>query len=385
MRADRLLSILLLLQVHRRLTARELAKRLEVSERTIHRDMEALSAAGVPVTAERGAGGGWALLEDYRTNLTGLNEAEIQALFLTKPPRLLADLGLDKASDAALIKLLAALPSMSRRGAEHARQRIYVDTGGWRQPEEAFPFLSTLQEAVWQERKLRLTYQRSDGAGVERLVDPLGLVAKGSVWYLVAAVEGEMRTYRVSRMQGVTVTDEPCVRPPDFDLAAYWAQSTADFKANLPRYPATLRVDPAILPRIRQGGRYTRIEHEYPPDADGWIKLSMDFENDSFLLRAFRRVAQCLVELHRLADEIFQRLLPNILHARQLHVAHPVSLTLEETVRVGQLRAAPEADVDVTLVRFDPAEWPVVFVHRLCPLDRLGGFGSSLTEDVSQR
>jgi predicted DNA-binding transcriptional regulator YafY len=279
MRADRLLSILLLLQVHRRLTARDLARRLEVSERTIHRDMEALSGAGVPVTAARGARGGWALLEGYRTNLTGLNEAEIQALFLTRPPRLLADLGLDKAAEAALIKLLAALPSMHRRGAQDVRQRIHVDTAGWRQPEEAVPLLPTLQEAIWLERKLRFTYERGDG-GVERLVDPLGLVAKGSIWYLVAAVAGDLRTYRVSRMQQATVLDEPCARPPDFDLAAYWERSTASFIVNLPRYPATVQVDPAILPAIRQGGHYSRIEREGPPDTDGWVPLNIVFEEE---------------------------------------------------------------------------------------------------------
>ncbi|MGH2516608.1 MAG: helix-turn-helix transcriptional regulator, partial [Ktedonobacterales bacterium] len=137
MRADRLLSILLTLQVRRRITAGELARRLEVSERTIHRDMAALGMAGVPVVAERGTGGGWRLLEEYRTNLTGLNEAEIQALFLTRPPRLLADLGLDKASEAALIKLLAAVPSVSRAGAEDIRQRLHVDVAGWGQPDES--------------------------------------------------------------------------------------------------------------------------------------------------------------------------------------------------------------------------------------------------------
>ena len=153
MRADRLLSILLLLQVHQRMTTRDLAKRLEVSERTIHRDMEALSTAGIPVAAERGTDGGWFLLEEYRTNLTGLNEAEIQALFV-KPSRLLADLGLGKASEAAFIKLLAALPSMYRRDAEYIRQRIHVDMSGWRRSEEAIPCLPTLQEAIWQERKV---------------------------------------------------------------------------------------------------------------------------------------------------------------------------------------------------------------------------------------
>src|SRR5690348_7589110 len=159
MRADRLLSILLLLQVHRRITAGELARRLEVSERTIHRDMQALGMAGIPVTAERGTGGGWRLLAEYRTNLTGLNEAEIQALFLTRPPRVLADLGLDKAAEAGLIKLLAAMPSVSRRGAEDVRQRIHVDVSGWSQSAESVPLLPVLQDAVWQERRLRMSYE----------------------------------------------------------------------------------------------------------------------------------------------------------------------------------------------------------------------------------
>jgi predicted DNA-binding transcriptional regulator YafY len=277
MRADRLLSILLLLQVNRRITARELAQRLEVSERTIHRDMEALSAAGVPVLAERGTGGGWALLEEYRTDLTGLNPTEIQTLFL-KPSRLLADLGWGKASEAALIKLLAALPSAHHRDAEYMRQRIYVDTSSWSRSEEAIPFLPTLQEAVWQERSLHLTYRRSDDTAVERLVDPLGLVAKGSVWYLVAAVEGEMRTYRVSRVQNARLADRPCIRPRAFDLAAYWKQSSAEFKASLPRYEATVRVAPTLVSRIRSAWRYASIEQAEPPDAEGWIKLSMNFE-----------------------------------------------------------------------------------------------------------
>ena len=280
MRADRLLSILLLLQVNHRITARDLARRLEVSERTIHRDMEALSTAGIPVTAERGSGGGWSLMEAYSTNLTGLSEAEIQALFLSGPARLLTDLGLHQASEAALIKLLAALPAMYRRDAEHVRQRIHVDTAGWHNPEEAVPFLATLQDAIWQERKLHFTYQRGDDDAYERLVDPLGLVAKGSTWYLVAAIEGEVRTYRVSRIQSASVTEQACIRPQDFDLAAHWKQSSADFKANLPRYPAMVRVDPAILSYMRYAGRYSRIEHEDLPDADGWIRVSMLFEEE---------------------------------------------------------------------------------------------------------
>lgn len=278
MRADRLLSILLLLQVHRRMTAGDLAERLEVSERTIHRDMESLGAAGIPVYAERGARGGWRLLEPYRTNLTGLSEPEAQALFLGTPTRLLSDLGLDRAAEGAFVKLLAALPSMARQGAEQAQQRIYVDTAGWSDAEEAVPSLPLLQEAVWSNRKLQLTYRRNDAVEVERLVSPLGLVAKGSVWYLVAAVEEGIRTYRVSRVLSAQITDETFDRPADFDLAVHWKRSSADFKANLPRYPTVLRVHPRALANVRRPGLFAHLEHEALPDPDGWVRVAMRFD-----------------------------------------------------------------------------------------------------------
>jgi predicted DNA-binding transcriptional regulator YafY len=279
MRADRLLSILLLLQVHRRQTARELARRLEVSERTIHRDMEALSAAGFPVFAERGSGGGWMLVEGYKTNLTGLNRDEIQALFLTKPLRLLSDLGLDKASEAAMIKLEAALPSAHRDNAEHARQRIHIDITGWNHSSETARLLPLLQQAVWQERKLKFTYERAGGCdAVERLADPLGLVAKGSVWYLVAVVDGDIRNYRVSRVLRAEVIDEPCIRPKGFHLAEYWEQSSVNFKAQLPRYQATMRAHPDVYPRLSFAGRFARIENADPPDSDGWVKVAIRFD-----------------------------------------------------------------------------------------------------------
>lgn len=283
MRADRLFSIVLLLQSHRQLTARDLAGRLEVSARTIHRDMEALSGAGIPVVAERGTGGGWSLLGEYRTNLTGLNEAEIQSLFVSKPPRLLADLNLEKAAEGAFLKLLAALPSVYRRGAEHARQRIYVDVTGWNRAEEAVPLLHALQEAIWQERRVRLLYGRGGcdaGAALARTVDPLGLVAKGSVWYFVAGTEGgaEVRSYRVSRVEGVELLDEPCVRPPDFDLAAFWEKSSAQFRAHLPAYRARVRVRREIVARLPYAGRFARIEGTGEPDADGWVEVSLRFD-----------------------------------------------------------------------------------------------------------
>lgn len=277
MRADRLLSILLLLQVHRRMTARELARRLEVSQRTIHRDMEALGMAGIPVTAARGVGGGWMLLEEYRTNLTGLNEAEIQALFLTKPPRVLADLGLQQASEAALIKLLAALPAISRGGAEGVRQRVYVDVSGWRQQEEQVPLLPTVQEAIWRDRRLRLTYR---GASAPRLTDPLGLVAKGNAWYLVAAVDGQPRTYRVSRIETAEVLEEPSVRPEGFELATFWQRSQAEFAAHLPRYCATLSCSAAAREKLGEADIRLRVLREEPPDDDGWARLEIEYETE---------------------------------------------------------------------------------------------------------
>ncbi len=280
MRADRLLTILLLLQVNRRMTAGDLAKRLEVSTRTIHRDMEALSSAGVPLYAERGRDGGWVLPEQFRTNLTGLNESEIQALFMTTPPSLLADLGLRQASEAALVKLLATLPSGQRRGAEFAQQRIHVDPSGWNRPEESVPALAALQEAVWQDRRVHITYERGDGTEVDRLIEPLGLVAKGSLWYLVARVDGKPRTYRISRVGAVRISEESFTRPADFDLARFWAQSSADFVANLPRYPVTIR-----LPEDEVRGIYGtigrgRVEHVSDVDGEGIVEVRLRFDTE---------------------------------------------------------------------------------------------------------
>ena len=284
MRADRLLSILLLLQVHGRLTTRELAQRLGVCERTIHRDMGALSVAGVPVVSDRGVTGGWSLIEEYQTRLTGLNLAEIQALALTRPPQVLADLGLEQASDAAFIKLLAALPLLGRRNAEDMRQRIHVDMTGWKSFSDEAPFLSMVQDALWADRRLKICYQRNDGQSVERMVDPLGLVAKLNIWYLVAAVEGEPRTYRISRLQQVESIAEPCQRPAKFNLAAFWQQSTSAFKTSLPRYQVSLRVAPGFLERLRFPARYARIENitdADPPDPTGWKLASLCFESES--------------------------------------------------------------------------------------------------------
>lgn len=279
MRADRLLSIVLLLQTHRHLTAAALAGRLEVSERTIHRDMEALSAAGIPVVAERGMGGGWSLLGEYRTDLTGLNESEIQSLFVTQSPKVLADLKLQKASEGALLKLLAALPAIHRRGAERARQRIYIDSKGWSRIEEAVPLLPILQDAVWNERKLKITYERGPGCeAVERVLDPLGLVAKGSAWYLVAGVDEYIRSYRIARISKAEVLETPSQTPSGFDLGDYWEKSAATFKSTLPSYVATFRVSPSVFPRMQFAGRFARVGDVIETGSDGWHTLTVRFD-----------------------------------------------------------------------------------------------------------
>jgi predicted DNA-binding transcriptional regulator YafY len=281
MRGDRLLSILLLLQVHRRVTARDLARRLEVSERTILRDMDALSGAGVPVTAERGAGGGWSLLDDYQTKLTGLNAAEIHSLFLARPARLMADLGLGQEAEAALIKLQASMPPASRLQADFARQRILVDTRGWRDPAESVTCLPVLLDALWRERQVRFVYSRVLGEPGERIADPLGLVAKGSVWYLVARVEEAPRTYRVSRMREAAVLEQPSARPAGFDLAQYWERSAEEFREKLPRYYATFLAANEVMRWVRYRG--WRVEQETAEQES--VRVRMRFDNEAEALQ----------------------------------------------------------------------------------------------------
>jgi predicted DNA-binding transcriptional regulator YafY len=268
MRADRLLSMLLLLQTHRRMTVRELAQRLEVSVRTVYRDMEALNTAGIPITAERGADGGWFLLDGYRTNLTGLNEPEVHALFVPRPSPILDDLGLRKAAEGAFIKLLAALPVLFRRNAEEIRQRIHIDAAGWDRLDEQAPWLPLLQEAVWQERKLFLSYRRRDESVMDYLVDPLGPVAKASIWYLVGLVEQAYRVFRVSRIQSARITDQPCIRPASFDLAR-------PFSIWVPAISKHLRVlEQAELILHRKEGRTHRFRLAAgpPKEAAAWLE-----------------------------------------------------------------------------------------------------------------
>lgn len=276
MRAGRLITIILLMQNNGKMTSKALAEKLEVSERTIIRDMESLSEAGVPVYAERGFNGGWVLSEGYRTNLTGIHTDELISVIVASHSALLGDLGIEKHFDAAVQKLLAASPAEVSRGAALARQKIHIDGAGWHQMQESLPYLSIVQEAVWEERLLRLHYQREDGAA-ERTVRPLGLVAKRNVWYLVGEADGEKRTYRIARLLGAVMLEERFQRPADFDLAGYWEQSVAEFKQRLPQYAAKVKLLEPTLTRLSKE-RYVKIIESGPSDEQGWLTATVEFQ-----------------------------------------------------------------------------------------------------------
>jgi predicted DNA-binding transcriptional regulator YafY len=275
MRADRLISILLLLQSRGKITSRELAKTLEVSERTIFRDMESLSISGIPVLAERGREGGWKLAEGYRTSLTGMNSKEIAALLLPADPHILQALGIEEDFSSAFRKLQAAASGQSVTPFSFLSERIHIDGAGWHPSRETHPCLTSLQEAVWETRKVRITYVRGEES-TERLIAPLGLVAKRGVWYVVADTGGELRTYRVSRITSAEVTDDIFNRPADFHLANYWEASTLAFKSALPRYPAKLYVLDSNM-RALQQERYVSILQQSASNRPGWLSCEVEF------------------------------------------------------------------------------------------------------------
>jgi predicted DNA-binding transcriptional regulator YafY len=273
--------MLMLLQTRGRMTAEELAERLEVSTRTVYRDLDALSFAGVPVYSERGPSGGISLLEDYRTNLTGLTRDEVRALFMFTVPGLLADLQVNKTQQAANLKLVAALPAPFQKDVDWVRQRIHLDPAAWFQPSEATPHLAAIQAAVWHNRRLRIVYRRGDGSWVKRLIDPYGLVAKASVWYVVAGMMRGVFVYRVSRIQEVMPTDSHFERPDNFDLPVYWTDWCANFEASHDQYEVTLRVPPKGIPVLAQvfgEGIHTLIEQTTPDDS-GCCQLPLTFES----------------------------------------------------------------------------------------------------------
>jgi predicted DNA-binding transcriptional regulator YafY len=306
-RASRLLRIMLLLHTRGRVSARDLAAELEVSLRTVYRDVEALGAAGVPVYATRGRAGGFQLLDGYRTRLTGLTPDEADALFLAGLPDVAADLGLGLATPE--IKLLAALPPDLRERAGRVRDRFHLDAPGWLREPESPPFLPALAAAVWQERRVQVRYERSNRAVVDRVLEPLGLVLKGGAWYAVANAvanavadagatsvtgsgggsAGPPRTYRAARVHGAAVLDERFARPAGFRLADHWSAYQRDYEQRLFRGEATVRLSPAGRDLLfLVGSAAARAGHAAmgPPDAGGWCTTTIPIESERHAVHA---------------------------------------------------------------------------------------------------
>ena len=243
MKSERLLSMLLLLQARGRASAREIASSLEVSERTIYRDLDSLSAAGIPVHAERGARGGIVLAEGYRRALTQFRDDEIRALFVSATDTL-ADVGMGDTLRRALERLTGALTDTQRAAAEHSRRRIHIDPRRWKQAAQPRELLGALRTACAEDRRTVLHYRDRNGKATERVVHPLGLVAKAGVWYLVAAYGEEMRVFRADRVLGLDVTAQTFERPAGFDLDGFWREWSTAYETSLPGVPVLLRVAP---------------------------------------------------------------------------------------------------------------------------------------------
>jgi predicted DNA-binding transcriptional regulator YafY len=282
MKSERLIALLFTLQARRSATAAELARVLEVSERTILRDVSTLQAAGVPLFSEPGRGGGIRLMDGWRTRLDGLTARAAAALFVSGVPTALADLGLAGALVTAQSKLLATLPEAARERAREFGERFHLDAPGWFHREESLPHLDTVASAVRSQERLRIDY-RSGERTVERSLDPLGLVLKAGVWYAVARVDSSVRSYRVSRIVAATPTDERFERPEDFDLAAFWVDASAAFDRSILRERIRIRVPiRAVRDREAAMGRTAvgdAAAAASPPDADGWVELNLAVES----------------------------------------------------------------------------------------------------------
>jgi predicted DNA-binding transcriptional regulator YafY len=294
MRASRLLSLLLLLQNRGRMTAQQLASELEVSVRTIYRDVEALSAAGIPLYGDAGHAGGYQLLGGYRTRLTGLTAAEAEALFLSGLPGPAAELGLGSVLAAATLKLQAALPAPLRGNADRLAERFYLDAPGWYRRPEDVPHLPAVASAVWERQVIQVTYQRwKEPAEVTRRLEPYGLVLKAGTWYVVARCDGAMRTYRVDQIVAATSRDCGFTAEPGFDLASYWHGYLADFHRQLHTGHAVIRLSGNGVRRMRHllsAAAVTAVETASVADAGGWVSARVPIESADLALADFLRL-----------------------------------------------------------------------------------------------
>jgi len=281
MRASRLLSLLMLLQSRGRVSAQALAEALEVSVRTIHRDVDELSAAGVPIWADRGRLGGFQLQPGWRTRVDGLTAPEAQAMFLAGLPGPAAELGLGEAMASAQLKLLAALPDGWREDARRVSARFHLDPVDWYREPSATDHLPAIARAVWGERRVALRYESWKGE-VSRRVDPLGLVLKAGVWYLAAQAGHGVRTYRLSNILDLQVTQESFERPARFDLAAWWQASTKRFEKSLATGTARLRVSASGMKALRDLGAAVAQAAQASasaPDESGWRRVTIPIES----------------------------------------------------------------------------------------------------------
>ncbi|MEV0977790.1 YafY family protein [Streptomyces sp. NPDC049915] len=284
MRASRLVTLLLLLQNRGRMTAQQLAEELEVSVRTVYRDVEALGAAGIPLYGAAGHAGGYRLVDGYRTRLTGLTANEAQAAFLAALPGAAADLGLGEALATAQLKLRAALPAQLREQAGRIRERFLLDAPGWYSDADRTPHLAQVAAAVWEGRATVLRYRRWRAPEeIERRVEPYGLVLKAGRWYLVAGGPSGIRTYRVDQILGLRPLEEFAV-PDGFDLATYWNGYVADFRARLQTGEALVRLTPEGARRLgvtpaSEGWTEARVPIELIDHAHGeFLRLGTDIE-----------------------------------------------------------------------------------------------------------
>ena len=284
MRADRLLSLIMLLQARGRTTAETLAAELEVSVRTIYRDLTALSISGVPIYTGRGPGGGVGLVEEYRTSLTGLTPAEVSALFMVDIPAPLRQLGVGDEFKQALLKLSAALPDSRRHDEARARQRIHLDSSWWFQPGDDLPCLAIVQQALWQDRRLRLKVRQDFfDTEFEQEAEPYGLVAKANVWHLVYRRAGSVHVLRIADIICADMLEDTFVRPADFDLAGFWEKWCAEYESQ-PAYMVKVRVSAAALPFLPyylEVRARSSLAKASSLDKDGWVTVDLPF--DSFV------------------------------------------------------------------------------------------------------
>jgi predicted DNA-binding transcriptional regulator YafY len=292
MRASRLLTIMMMLQTRGRMSAEALATELEVSVRTVYRDIDQLSAAGVPVYADIGRNGGFALLDGWRTRLTGLTPPEAQAMFLSGLPGPAAELGLGDEVAQAELKLLAALPADWQAEAKRMSSRFHLDPAGWFQPGHQHEHLKLVADAVWGERRLAVRYESWTRIS-DRVLEPLGVVLKGGIWYVVAQTEGKVRTFRLSNILALVATGETFERPAGFDLPAYWAQSTAQFEKDVYTGTAVVRASERGRNRLKEISATVKaaVERaEITPDAQGWATLTIPIEEVGWATREMIRI-----------------------------------------------------------------------------------------------